>query len=1265
MLPAPPQPVLRSNYLLSPNQIATLRSLLPSHALDYRLGATTDPLGVSRLMLNDLLRHVATREAPFNTPAYTAVCTNLWWDPDIAWQAQFTLPTLANVSIGAGPAFQPLGNPAHTIVYIGVIGAVPIQMLHNLIVGGTVVYSIEPKFSSSQEGQAVLSVAHAMGNEIQLNLSTSATALYSYSNRSMADIFEYPAHILAPFVKYNYQVQGPNGLVDRVGHMLFREIASNPGWTCRILGIVEEAPPSPWNSLNVYGVRSRIQLSNVFTSNHFGDFKWDITGNNPDVFIVEPDLQLLGVIRTITVFNWVLVFTADRDKPSFLVPQQLWTTMVTAISCKQRSPENLASLGAIGRNFCQKYRSVPSFNPGLAIPFCVNAAFARHVEDENAMMEAFHQTPWWARALPSTMVSEYKRHSDLLGLAHSPVPWYVWAGCGVAGLAIFAAAPRILRLLRGLIFGDSISEEVIPSYAASLRFPVLPPLGGMKTKFWGALGRAFRNGLRFAAPLLTAFRTSFDIWREKISEPLRHRVLSVLENCPDESAQEAIMSDPLMVPPAGYYHADILAAFIPAVVFQVARLFRVGPFGYLRESLWTYLIATLNGLAAQIHPVFATIFVGPVLEELLTRAVNLPRLWISSAEFALYMVSGVKRGIPPPTLLKIRTFMLFVHQGFAALPAKYALPAHMLWNAIILTLHTNFQASLSAKFVRVLICSFLLIVLIYWTQGMGNTIAKSPDSFRAFIQTMQHENMPDNQQATLVEHRGPTFVQLRPLESSVVLKAPDATARVSEPAGIPRNPCKVGTTSISIVFSCRLPSVFASSENNERVSLYNRQIMAKGVPNEDVIQEWKTWVIRAQLWINPMVGGLVRIAAAPFEVWVARYSGTVKAKMVEAKARLDEGNLTQMRVAQAFVKVEHSSNTTELGTPNKDPRNITSPCPEIHVLYGPWYYAASKHLMRHWEIHHEICYASGLHAEDIGHWWAFHSQRFQTFRMYKGDASRADGNQTAPLMEARYQIYHAMGLVRPVQSRYRAVSKNGIRVSVAGTQASGNSDTSFGNTLTHALVPYYIVRKQNRRCSIISMGDDVFIIVEGPEEVDFSQYAQFAMKVEMIEVTDPYDIEFCSGLLWPVADFPAAKSCEHGCHVRHVWGPKPGRILPKLGWTTTYEKVANNVNRHLRGWYLGIHKSVSMVPFVTDVVERIGALVPHVQGAEPLVDEHKFKVRYKHSPDIPEMVALIDHRYGLDYAACVTFLRQELQRVNSLPYVVHWTSLQTLNDVDV
>jgi len=178
---------------------------------------------------------------------------------------------------------------------------------------------------------------------------------------------------------------------------------------------------------------------------------------------------------------------------------------------------------------------------------------------------------------------------------------------------------------------------------------------------------------------------------------------------------------------------------------------------------------------------------------------------------------------------------------------------------------------------------------------------------------------------------------------------------------------------------------------------------------------------------------------------------------------------------------------------------------------------------------------------------------------------------------------------------------------------------------------------------LIGVGDDAVVALTKPLEpgvlVKGMEMLGFSTKEK---VTDDWQlVDFCSGYFWQT---------DEGI----VWGPKPGRLLAKIGVAVT---PPSKPEEWFKGVLLGIKQDVNHVPVAKQYVDHCLRLLARERG-QAIVDEHKFHVSKQHNAT-GETYLQFYKIYNLS-PVDVTDLQQTITGVTSLPYLVYHPALDSM-----
>jgi len=127
-------------------------------------------------------------------------------------------------------------------------------------------------------------------------------------------------------------------------------------------------------------------------------------------------------------------------------------------------------------------------------------------------------------------------------------------------------------------------------------------------------------------------------------------------------------------------------------------------------------------------------------------------------------------------------------------------------------------------------------------------------------------------------------------------------------------------------------------------------------------------------------------------------------------------------------------------------------------------------------------------------------------------------------------------------------------------------------------------------------------------------------------------------------------------------GPKPGRVIPKLGWATNMIfKNRDKMYEHVRGIALGMHSAVNHIPILRAVINTILRITQrHASIPDPYAFHFKTERMY-------EATALTFAHFEVIYGITrrqVEAFEASLQLVNELPYRIDNYLIDRMVEVD-
>jgi len=358
-------------------------------------------------------------------------------------------------------------------------------------------------------------------------------------------------------------------------------------------------------------------------------------------------------------------------------------------------------------------------------------------------------------------------------------------------------------------------------------------------------------------------------------------------------------------------------------------------------------------------------------------------------------------------------------------------------------------------------------------------------------------------------------------------------------------------------------SVPAACQCNEIVALANRALLA--VPGcaagawDEAFDLFESFYTKAAARVQQTFP----IDILTWEEWLHRdgYTDAFRAKMLVAKDSLVDfklpslkklrDNLDEVKLTAKdyyrnfFVKIEKWIKDVEYA-----PRAIQGMSDRLQATIGPFFYSLSKVHNKVLGVESPICYGPGLTAEQIGAWIEEWSETYPFY--YAADAVRFDAHLKRPAFERINKFYKSVVMAPrrvtdAVEGKIDKIgyTRFGIRYEVEGTRASGDSDTTEGNTgftiaSTNAALIKQGFQGPGIDYALIAAGDDQLFFTSRPiDEVLYHKYQLgLGLEIELIPGKHLYQIDFLSALAYPSADGV-------------VMGPKIGRLLARLGTAST------------------------------------------------------------------------------------------------------------------
>jgi len=407
------------------------------------------------------------------------------------------------------------------------------------------------------------------------------------------------------------------------------------------------------------------------------------------------------------------------------------------------------------------------------------------------------------------------------------------------------------------------------------------------------------------------------------------------------------------------------------------------------------------------------------------------------------------------------------------------------------------------------------------------------------------------------------------------------------------------------------------------------------------------------------VAGPITITPDVFEAWVSRWPANL-AKLfrdAEAKRRRDGLSPEDLRVS-AMLKVELSGMRTADGSPAIDERAVVAYKPIRISTTGPFDWQFAKVLRSRFAVvpGNPAVWVNGpsATAEAFGEWFdhalqsiraagltayiaVFDQNKFEAHRdsaafHYTTDLHLKPG-PTEDYKLARLGSIELRGKGQRLDVAYRAKFKLG----------SGGSETSVDSFERNISAQVHVFGEPREGDLYMAANGDDGLVVSAtplPDSIFHDRNLQCGFEADYYVTSSLAEVEFCQSLPYPVGG-------------RTIWGPKIGRVLSRLPWSTSSSKSDP------RGVAIGMLNACSHIPFLREYLQRVFELSP---GVEPVEWKYHVSARERHDPQ-PDTWAFIQDRYGLTPADLGPFC-DLLQATTDLGVAVHWPHLERLAKVD-
>lgn len=324
------------------------------------------------------------------------------------------------------------------------------------------------------------------------------------------------------------------------------------------------------------------------------------------------------------------------------------------------------------------------------------------------------------------------------------------------------------------------------------------------------------------------------------------------------------------------------------------------------------------------------------------------------------------------------------------------------------------------------------------------------------------------------------------------------------------------------------------------------------------------------------------IAPAEFEQWAARYP--VRKRRLLEEARDSATYIYDVRRSNKTLCHVKREMAYDVGKP-KDPRIIQASTPECAYEMGRFTWASNRHMLRT-NPHGHVTYGPGMTAELIDKWlWECEQLikgpvSYGSLDIKRMDASTLKSSIVAYARSMDKAFGHPPSLQTVIErgGRLRGRSKNEIRYSTAHGVESGRNDTTDGNTQRSVVIVRLAI--DDLPAYAIVSGDDCFLVFATSCKAELErrlrqQYAAAGYEIDLVFTDKRYAAEFCSGRFWPAGN-------TYG----FAFGPKPGKLLPKLFATATPHPIYDQ-DAYRSSVCRGLANYCNHIPLASDYLAEV------------------------------------------------------------------------------
>jgi len=496
-----------------------------------------------------------------------------------------------------------------------------------------------------------------------------------------------------------------------------------------------------------------------------------------------------------------------------------------------------------------------------------------------------------------------------------------------------------------------------------------------------------------------------------------------------------------------------------------------------------------------------------------------------------------------------------------------------------------------------------------------------------------------------------------------------------------------GCTLFGVGLPVSIPVVSATCTHNERVAVNNRGLLDRPLEDPALWDEMSVHFDRRAPILESHWVKEGRLKVIKFDSWVKHFPAIRQACLYRARDALRSGTGKYRSMIKGFVKKEkvvaksHPLALTVNGTVDYyDPRLIQGRHDDYQVLTGPVTYSATKYLAYLWHAdvtygrpqvstdprpRTPLVYTTGMNAEQLGEVVEFHHARLSKrgrVVCFEQDASRLDAHCNTSALKTKNRLYRRLRVkTRNLKAIERCMytrgyTRHGIYYEVEATVQSGNGDTSSGDVII-CIVPsdhlFSAMGVSEEEYFIMGTGDDNGTLMLEQHWQEYVRRAEgmwprLGLKMEMLVMTNVYDLEFCSGRFYPT---------DSGV----VFGPKIGRILVKTFYAQV-DYTDDKGERWLKAVCLGLLRDTAFIPVLRALIPHVLSLV-ETRVALTIREEVRPHAMSWHRATQATW-DMMHHLYDLSEHEILSLERWLVTSIRTVPTVINHPLINRILDVD-